>query len=254
MENARVATATSRPREAAHVPRAARWLLLTATLLVVASGLTYLGFALSGWQSPGWGLAWFLFDVGREHNVPTWFSSFLWAGLAAMAALGAAVTPRRRPAWVVLAAVAAFASVDEYAELHERLDAIGNEWAAILGWELWFTWVLPALPLLAVVAVLLFPLVLSFPRGQRRLLLLGGALVVGGGVGVESVSGLVLAHFDGVVTWHFVVVTLLEEWCELTGVVLAVGALAGLHEWQAADGELSVRFRGWAEAGEPGTS
>lgn len=64
---------------------------------------------------------------------------------------------------------------------------------------------------------------------------------------METVSGLVLSAFDGVGTWHYVVVTLIEEMLELLGLALAVGAVAGLHVWRRSPGGLQVRFRGWAE-------
>lgn len=60
--------------------------------------------------------------MDEESNLPTWFSSsqFLLAGLACLAM---AVSDRsRRSAWGALGAVMAFFSLDEIAEIHERVE------------------------------------------------------------------------------------------------------------------------------------
>lgn len=232
-----------------HLPRITWWLLVVALVLVFISGGTYVMFVLGGQQPGGWFQAWYLFDVGREHNIPTWYASFLWASLGALALLAARLTTRR-VAWTFLAVVAFLASIDEYAELHERLDTVGNQWAAALGWQLWFTWVIPGMVITLVIATLLTPLVWRLPTGQRRLLIIAGAVFLSGAVGVETLSGLILSHFGDQVTWHYVLAVLMEELLELLGVALAVGAVAGLFHWRSSEGVLHVRLRG-GDAAEP---
>ncbi|MGI9419648.1 MAG: hypothetical protein ACR2RA_17620 [Geminicoccaceae bacterium] len=72
------------------------------------------------------------FELSKEGNAPTWFSSFLFTliGLACGAIYfvekqtlsDVATVERLRPAWLVFAAAFLFLSFDETSQLHERLD------------------------------------------------------------------------------------------------------------------------------------
>lgn len=72
------------------------------------------------------------FELSKEGNAPTWFSSFLFTliGLACGAIYFAekftspssAAADRTRPAWLLFAALFLFLSFDETSQLHERLD------------------------------------------------------------------------------------------------------------------------------------
>lgn len=72
------------------------------------------------------------FELSKEGNAPTWFSSFLFTliGLACgaiyfvekLAAADTMGTDRMRLAWLVFAAAFLFLSFDETSQLHERLD------------------------------------------------------------------------------------------------------------------------------------
>ena len=94
-----------------------------------------------------------LFNLNREKNVPTWFSSMLLFSCAVMAfqtgTLGLSNTGRR--SWFFIAGIFVFLSCDEVAAMHERLFPIAlhkilyvfgytnnvesnlNHWAFILG-------------------------------------------------------------------------------------------------------------------------
>lgn len=227
--------------------RGLRVLVGLSVLVTVASGLFYV-LAMLTWHEAFLTL-WYLFDVGREHNLATWFASVLWAALGACALLAGLVSGRRRVGWVVFAAVAFAVSVDEYAELHERLDVVGDALAVGLGVDLWFTWVLPGLALGAAIVLALGGLVWSLASRARALLVAGGVVFALGAIGLETLSGFVLAAFEGQVTWHYVGVTLAEEMCEMVGVSLAIAGLLHVFSWERGDG-LCVRFVGWREESE----
>lgn len=235
--------------EAAFFPRGARLLVVGALVLVGIAAVSHTVWLLTGFTDEFWFQLWYLFDVGREHNIPTWYASFLWATLGALGVLGAALT-QRRAGWLVLAVVAFAASIDEYAELHERLDSVGAPLAASLGLDVWFTWVLPAIAIVVLVVVALIPLLRALPPAQLWLLVLGGVLFVGGALGVETLSGLVLLASGGEVNRVYVYVTMVEELLELVGVAVAIGAVAALYSWRARDGRLAVTFRGWRPGDE----
>lgn len=106
------------------------------------------------------------FDLLEESNLPTWVSQaqFLLAAVACSAA--ALQDERARTAWLLLAAVMTFFSLDEVAMIHERLEDQGSVELALLVVE----------PLLGVALV---AVVYGTLRGRvdRQVLLLLGAAV-----------------------------------------------------------------------------
>lgn len=93
--------------------------LALAALHFLAAGL-HVGAGIGGT-----GALWTIANLDGEAGVGTWFAAMLLATAAALGLLawrGAPRRPRRtRRCWLLLAAVAAFASVDEIAMFHERL-------------------------------------------------------------------------------------------------------------------------------------
>ncbi len=97
---------------------------------------------------------WFyFFDVGREINVPTWFSAGLWIVIGLLAGYYSRRAARFRVSWGFFSFLAIFLSLDETLELHERLDVIGAEMAKHLPVEPGFTWVLPGVLIAVVLCV-----------------------------------------------------------------------------------------------------
>lgn len=218
-----------------------------ALALAMLAGVLFLGNVLlaPGPAQAAFNHLWYLFDVGQERNIPSWYASVLWCTLAGAAFAAAVVAQRRRLGWIIFGGVAVAASIDEHSELHERLDQMGDALSAALGIDLWFSWVLPGLVLGALVASMLAPLVWGLPPRARALILTGGALFALGAVVAESISGQVLDHFDGGITWHFILVTLVEETLEMIGVVLALAGVLTLFEVHADEhGHRTIRWRG----------
>src|SRR5699024_4983199 len=122
--------------------------------------------------------------------------SGLWLVMGALAAAIAVARPALHRSWGLLAGVALFASVDEYLEVHERLDVPGDVLAQHLPVEIGFTWVLVRAPIALVVGALLLRLVLSLPRRAALVVLLGGPLSLAGAVGIETISGRLLVVKD----------------------------------------------------------
>ena len=64
-----------------------------------------------------------LFDLGYDNNIPTWFSSALWA-LAAFTAYrysGFSVPPAEKRLWIFVALGFLVLSIDEVAMIHESI-------------------------------------------------------------------------------------------------------------------------------------
>jgi hypothetical protein len=166
-----------------------------------------------------------LFDLNLEQNLPTWVSSMQLFSVALGAVLVWRLEVRRTHlAWLVLAGVFAFLSLDELALLHEELvERVGDAWF----WPLLYSPLAVAvLGALAVVAAEI--------RAQPRVLLgfvlglgcLGAALVV---------DGAATQWVD--VAWLFAVGVVVEESLELTGSALLVGAVMAVLLAKALEAE-----------------
>jgi hypothetical protein len=176
------------------------------------------------------------FDVGREYNMATWYNSGLWLLLGVLAAMIALARPVFRRSWWLLSVVALFASVDEYLEVHERFDVPGTWLAERLPFHVGFTWVLVGAPIALVIGLLLLRLVLSLPRRALIGILLGGATVLVGAIGVESLNGRHLAASDWVVDNRYIYGTMIEELLEMSGIAIALAALISLFQHDSASG------------------
>src|SRR5690625_7443952 len=107
--------------------------------------------------------------------------------MGALAAAIAVARPALHRSWWLLAWVALFASVDEYLEVHERLDVPGDVLAQHLPVEIGFNWVLVGGPIAVVGGGLLVLLVVSVPRTVDLGVLVVGGSVPDAGVGVLCV-------------------------------------------------------------------
>ncbi|WP_299169142.1 hypothetical protein [uncultured Arthrobacter sp.] len=221
--------------------RSALLLGIPVAILSLASGLLFFALEKSTAETFDDIHFWFyFFDVGREINVPTWFSSGLWIVAGVMAGFFSRRAVAHRRSWVLFAVVCVIFSIDEMLELHERLDTIGHELAAFLPFDLGFVWVIPGAIIALAIVLALTRLVFSLPVGVRNGLLLAGAVFAGGGMGVETLAGLSVAAHG--MTPEFFVLTLIEETCEMAGIVLCVAALAHLVEYKRYDGGVAYRL------------
>ncbi len=184
---------------------------------------------------------WFyFFDVGREINVPTWFSAGFWILTGVVAGYFARKASRFRKSWWLFASVCVFFSVDETLELHERLDLIGGRIALLLPFEVGFTWVIPGIVIAAVLVLLLLRLVLSLPPAVCNGIIGAGVTFVAGAVVVETLGGYWL-DANGM-TWHFFLLVIVEETLEMAGVALCLASLLHLLEYRRVDGGTAYRM------------
>src|SRR5688572_30166390 len=131
-----------------------RWLLVA---VCIASGLG-LGAELSKNA--------FLIEklsLSYEGNVPTWLATVLLFASAITAASIALRQAAFRRHWWGVAAVFAYASLDEAAELHEHLG--GN---FDLGGVLYFDWIIPAAIVVGALVVIFWPFVRALAAPTHR--------------------------------------------------------------------------------------
>lgn len=215
-------------------------LAIPVTLLSFLSGALWLAIHFSTPENFERIHFWFyFFDVGREINVPTWFSAGLWILTGVVAGYIARKACRFRKSWWLFASVCIFFSLDETLELHERLDLIGGRIAQLLPFEVGFTWIIPGIVIASVLVLLLLRLVLSLPPAVRNGIIGAGATFVFGAVVVETIGGNWI-QTNGM-TWHFFAMVLVEETLEMAGVALCLAALLHLLEYKRVGGGTAYR-------------
>lgn len=180
-------------------------------------------------ESSPWNLFVIMFDLNGEGNVPAWYSSMLWVFAAILAVLNGAHSRQNGTGswhWVALSGLFLLLSMDESASLHE---AIGEVLATYLpsgkGFFSW-SWIYYGFALVVASAVIFFKFLLTLPRSVFLLLLLGGAVFVGGALGIEMLSAAFsdeTVHLPSWMGWGFLFVA--EEFSEMTGVIIAIAAL-----------------------------
>lgn len=225
-----------RPREGAGTPSAsrdtsdgvisirvsvlARWLVVTVLSLSAASYVMHLATRAADVGTIA------ALDVGDEVSLATWFQTLLFLAVAATLGIGRHRARARHEAtrgWDFLAVVMVGLSIDEAVSVHER---VGSALRDVLdtGGYLYYVWVVPALILAALVALVELGWLRALPVSTRRLVLLSGVIFVLGAAGLEIIAG-VGDEANGTQTLTSVTLSAIEELAEMTGLSLMVVAL-----------------------------
>ena len=185
--------------------------------LVIAHVLDYLA------GNPYWMLTIFL-DLGRESNLPTWYSAVQWFTIAELLAIFAQRNFRLAQfrSWLLLMLPLIFLtlSIDEVAVVHERLGtkidilfpggsrqntlfSITGIWMFVIG-----------IPFIALVGILILSVRTYFRRtpGAFTKIVVGMAITLAGALGIET-----LANFVGSNSAHTMLQVISEELCEMLG-------------------------------------
>lgn len=165
------------------------------------------------------------FDLDRENNIPTYFSSFL---LLISAGLLAIVTMSKRrdharytKHWFVLMIIFLFLSIDETASLHELLiKPIRNALnVSAVGFP---AWIVAGLAFVVVFGIFYYRFLLSLPIRTKMYLVIAAFFLVGGAIGVEVLGG---TYYYGDWNLTYGVMTLIEETFEMIGVLFFIIAI-----------------------------
>ena len=156
------------------------------------------------------------FGLSYEENLPTWFVSILLAGCASVLSLIALGTRRAGGRfvghWWGLAAAFAYISLDEVVQLHEEM----SDWFDC-GGVLYFSWVIPAGIVVAVLGLVYLRFLGHLPAHFRNRFVLAGCLYVGGALGTELLLGY-WTEYAGRSNFVYAMIDLVQESMELTGV------------------------------------
>jgi hypothetical protein len=212
-------TFSTYPRRVTHV------LLWLAALTTLASVAAQVSKHLLGYQNAR-GLV-PLFDATAEGNIPTWLASCMLLLCAVLTAVIAVGLRRGRVSgawrWTGLAAIFAYGSVDEAAQIHElTVDPLHD--ALHTGGVLRYGWVIPGGLIVVLLAFQYRRLVADVPKRIRRLLLAAALVYVGAVLGLDMIEGAVY-DASGRLGGATDAVASTQELGEMVGLVLFVHAL-----------------------------
>lgn len=202
------------------------WLLAIITLLAAAHLLMqYLNLVVYSEQN---GRVYELsnrLDFDDEASLPTWFSQFVFLGIAASATLAAYMQRQKaiRRIWGIVALLGLLFAIDETAAIHELLlqtvhlllfgekgpSIVANAWVVLL-------------PFIAAAGVtLLLQMRKHLPALTVKLFLVGGVIFMTGAVGLD-----ILTNADAVNTFYAKgILVAIEETLELLGTTTALYAV-----------------------------
>lgn len=171
-----------------------------------------------------------LFDMNGELNIPAWYSATaLFA--TSLLLLGIYFVEKGNPDsprfnWLFLSLVFQFLAYDEAFSVHEGLWRMGHNFLVDLNMS-YFTWILPAMVLVTLVFAVSFHFLFRLESNIRRLMMVSGAIYVGGAAFVEELCHL---RRDALTTSEitdplYIALSTCEEFMEMFGIALFIFAL-----------------------------
>lgn len=172
-----------------------------------------------------------IFDVDEEDSFPTWYSAaalFLTAFcLAVHAWFGDSSKRGDLIYWRILAVGFALMSVDEIAGMHETLNSATD-----------ISWAIPGAIFCVVLGVPFGVFLLRLPRSTAIAIVTGGAIFIGGAVGVELYTEPYLEN-KALNTLAYNLWTAVEEAMEMSGVLIFLNAV--LKHMASGRGEVNIQ-------------
>jgi hypothetical protein len=172
------------------------------------------------------------FYLDAESNIPTWFNTVLLVVISALfwliGMIRLAEGGKFRFHWLGLAVLFLIMSIDELSILHEMLIQPIRERLGLGGW-FYFGWVIPALALLAVLALAYVRFYLHLEHRFKWLFLVSFVTYFSGAIGGEMLSGRI-ASAIGQRNFTYAVYASLEESVEMIGASLIIFTLLRYFE------------------------
>lgn len=184
------------------------------------------------------------FDVTEEANITSWFSSTLLLISALLLFLIARKkhleTDRFARHWSFMSVVFLYLSMDETARIHEStikpLRDIFNATGIF-----YYTWIIIAIPLIIVLAVVYLKFFLALPPSTRNQFFMAVVIFLSGALGFEILGGLFYdVEMSGVHLLSFIVT--IEELLENLGVVVFISALFTYIKMQPSWKTIPIEF------------
>ena len=186
----------------------------------------------------------YVFDLGAEHNLPTLYSTVALLVVAGLLFVTARHSKADRGYWWVLGFAFVFLACDETLSLHEKL-VNPLEARFHTSGVFHYAWVIPYGIASLVFGLAFLRFLLRLPRKTAWRFVIGGAVFVMGGIGMEMVGGA-LVERGAAGHWSYWVEQTVEEVLEMTGVLVF---LFGLGDYLDSHlGGLTIRLGSAAEA------
>lgn len=164
-----------------------------------------------------------LFNVDKEMNIPTLYSSCAMIVASLLLGLIAHIHAKKHDAylaWAGLSAIFLFLALDEMTELHEMLVGPVRNSLNTSG-ILYFAWVIPYAALLLIFTLTYFRFLFRLPTKTRNLLILSGITYVTGALGFELIGGEV-SQLYGINSLNYAVSYTIEETLEMFGIAFLI--------------------------------
>ena len=161
------------------------------------------------------------FDLGHEPSIPAYFSALLLLTSAVVLFFLARMDPehQRRRNWAFLSLIMLILSVDEAVMFHEMGDAAMR--MTPLGDWLYFAWVIPGATVALAVAIINARFLWRLPTRTGQLMVLSGAVFVGGAIGMEMVASAIFSMAEDEIaaqaTLSHILSQSIEELLEMLG-------------------------------------
>lgn len=167
------------------------------------------------------------FNLDKESNVPTFFSSFLLLISALLLWVIAKVKKKAHDLyahhWFMLSIIFFSLSIDESAGIHELMI---NPLRSLLkeSGMFYFAWVIPVMILLLIFALSYFKFFIDLPIKIKHLFSIAFILYVAGALGLELIGGY-YADLYGTERLLYVIITTIEESLEMIGILVVIHAI-----------------------------
>lgn len=174
-----------------------------------------------------------LFTLNAEANIPSIYSSYallLCSFLLAIIAKSKHQAKNRyRTHWKFLALLFLYLAIDEGASIHEV--SIGKT-RTILNTDgfFYYAWVIPAIILFSLFALVYLKFVLSLPKKTRSLCVLCAAMFISGAIGVEMICGQIVTLQGSDDNLTYALMATAEETLEMVAIAIFVYALLNYLE------------------------
>ena len=169
-----------------------------------------------------------LFTLNAEANIPSIYSSyaliFCCFLLAIIAKSKHQTKNRYRTHWKFLALLFLYLALDEGASIHEV--SIGKT-RTILNTDgfFYYAWVIPAIILFSLFALVYLKFVLSLPKKTRSLFVLSAVMFISGAIGVEMICGQIVTLQGSDDNLTYALMATAEETLEMFAIAIFAYAL-----------------------------
>jgi hypothetical protein len=165
-----------------------------------------------------------LFDIKREANIPTFFSSLLLTIAALLLWLISRAEAAKKASWALLSVGILLMAIDEIVQFHEDL---ANPARWLLGGNatgiLYHTWVIFGLGVSVLMLLSFWRFLAELPATTRIRFTWAGLIYLSGAIILESINGLIFEKTGDSLIYNLS--SAIEEALEMAGVLLLIRAL-----------------------------